>query len=275
VTHGRDLPLLAGPADVHARLDAPELRIVDLRPPEQFAAAHIPGAVNVPYADIVRHDPPVLGLLPEARSLQSLCARLGLGSDTRVVALDAEGGAAAGRLLWTLECIGHPHCTLLDGGLRAWAAAGLPLTRDAASLPERQPPECRIDERVIADSYYILRHLDDPDFRLLDARSTGEYDGSNRRAARAGHIPGARHYEWTRAIDPATARMRPPAELRAELAGLGITPEHEVCVYCHTHHRSGFSYWMLRVLGYTRVRGYPGSWSDWGNRDDVPVESGA
>jgi len=273
VSRGGDLPLLADPADVHGRLDAPDLRIVDLSPPEHFADAHIPGAVNVPYAEIVRHEPPVLGLLPEPRRLQSLCARLGLDSDTRVVALDAEGGAAAGRLLWTLDCIGHPHCSLLDGGLRAWSAAGLPLTRDPAPGPDRHRLQCRIDDRVIADRSFILEHLDDPDFRLLDARSIGEYDGSTRRAARAGHIPGARHYEWNRAIDPASACMRPASELRAELDELGITPEHEVCVYCHSHHRSGFSYWMLRVLGFTRVRGYPGSWSDWGNRHDLPVES--
>lgn len=273
--HCGDLPRLAEPTDVHARLDAPDLRIVDLSAPAHFADAHIPGAINLPYADIVRDDPPVLGLLPAPGSLQLLRARLGLDGDTRVVALDAEGGAAAGRLLWTLECIGHPHCSLLDGGLRAWHAAGLPLTRDPAPEPDRRRVQCRIDGHVIADRSYILEHLEDPDFRLLDARSIGEYDGSTRRAARAGHIPGARHYEWTRGIDPATARMRPAAELLAELEELGITPQHEVCTYCHTHHRSGFSYWMLRVLGFTRVRAYPGSWSDWGNRDDVPVESGA
>ena len=108
--------------------------------------------------------------------------------------------------------------------------------------------------------------------RGLDARSPGEYDGTTVRSARGGHIPGAVHYEWTRAMDRTrNLRLRPLAELTDELALQGITPGHEVVTYCHTHHRSAYSYAVLRILGYARVRGYPGSWSDWGNREDTPV----
>lgn len=275
MTAARELPLLIDPEALHARLPDADLRVLDLGPPEQFADGHIPGAINLPYGRIVRHEPPVAGLLPEHRHLQALCARLGLDPGTGVVALDREGGAAAGRLLWTLHSLGHAHCSMLDGGLHAWAACGLPLTRDPTPAPEPSSSRCGEDDSVIADHGYIREHLDDPDFRLLDARSLGEYTGSTRRAAHGGHIPGARHYEWSRGIDPGTMRMRPAETLLAELAELDITPTHEVVVYCHSHHRSGFSYWMLRTLGFERVRGYPGSWSDWGNRPDAPVETGA
>lgn len=268
-----ELPLLIDPEVLHERLPDERLLVLDLAAAEQFAEGHIPGAINLPYGRIVRHDPPVAGLLPERRHLQALYDQLGLDTDTDVVALDREGGAAAGRLLWTLHGLGHARCAMLDGGLHAWSDADLPLTRDATPPPRPSGERGGADGGVIADHAYIRERLDDPGFRLLDARSIGEYDGSTRRAARGGHIPGARHYEWSRGIDPATMRMRPAVALLQELAGLDITPAHEVVVYCHSHHRSGFSYWMLRTLGFERVRGYPGSWSDWGNRPDTPIET--
>lgn len=270
-----DLPRLLDPLALHARLDDPRIRVIDLGPAEQFAAGHIPGALHLAYSAIVEQQPPVAGLLPPSERLLALFARLGIGADTRVVALDAEGGGAAGRLLWTLETLGHGHCSLLDGGLQAWHAEGLPLTREIAAEPAPVGPAPLREMPVVADAAWILDRLGDEDLRLLDARSAEEYDGSQVRAARGGHIPGARHYEWTRGMDRRRhLRLRPAEELRAELAALDITPEHEVVVYCHSHHRSAFSYWMLRVLGFPRVRGYPGSWSDWGNRTDTPVETG-
>lgn len=269
------LPPLLAPAELQARLDDPRLRVVDLGPAEQFAAGHVPGAVHLPYAELVEQRPPVAGLLPDRERLRALFAGLGIGPETAVVALDAEGGGAAGRLLWTLAALGHRHGALLDGGLQAWHGAGLPLVREPAPEPEPAPPLPSAELPVVADADYILGRLGDEDLRLLDARSAGEYAGHTVRAARGGHIPGARHYEWTRGMDPERhLRLRPAETIRAELAALDLTPEHEVVVYCHSHHRSAFSFWMLHALGFPRVRGYPGSWSDWGNREDVPVETG-
>ena len=272
------LPLLVQPGELHAHLSDPRIRVIDLSPAERFAAGHIPGALHLHYAALVAQRPPVGGLLPAPAELEVLWARLGIGPDTHVVALDAEGGAAAGRLLWTLEAMGHGPGSLLDGGIAAWHAEGLPVTRarsreaPAAAGPLPTPAPATAS----ADAAYILERLGDSGLRLLDARSAEEFAGTSVRAARGGHIPGARHYEWTRGMDPARhLRLRPAAAIHDELAALDITPAHEVVVYCHTHHRSAFSYWMLRVLGFPRVRGYPGSWSDWGNRDDTPVETGA
>jgi thiosulfate/3-mercaptopyruvate sulfurtransferase len=127
-------------------------------------------------------------------------------------------------------------------------------------------------DTVIADREFILRHLEDPAVVLLDARSPDEYRGVKRFAERGGHIPGAVNLDWLQTMDPARGlRLKPAQELRALLAPLGVAPDKDVVCYCQSHHRSAHSWMMLRSLGFERVRGYPGSWSDWGNQADTPV----
>ncbi|MCW8909638.1 MAG: rhodanese-like domain-containing protein, partial [Gammaproteobacteria bacterium] len=100
-----------------------------------------------------------------------------------------------------------------------------------------------------------------------------EYDGSKKFAERGGHIPGAIHFEWTDGMDrQRNYRLLADDELKSKLNALGLTEDKEIIVYCQTHHRSALSYFMLKQLGYEKVRGYPGSWSEWGNRMDTPVE---
>jgi thiosulfate/3-mercaptopyruvate sulfurtransferase len=118
-----------------------------------------------------------------------------------------------------------------------------------------------------------MQHLDDEHTALLDARSLPEYNGSKVFASKGGHIPGAKHYEWTEAMDRAhNLRLLSHHLIQQKLDQLGLTKDREIIVYCQSHHRSAFSYVMLRALGYDNVKGYPGSWSDWGNRQDTPVE---
>jgi thiosulfate/3-mercaptopyruvate sulfurtransferase len=126
---------------------------------------------------------------------------------------------------------------------------------------------------VVADKSYILSRLGQADLALLDTRSPGEYRGLDVRAARGGHIPGAVNMNWTTAMDQARQlRFKADGELRALLEGLGVTPDKEVIVYCQTHHRSAHTYMVLKHLGYPRIRGYPGAWSEWGNDAALPVE---
>ncbi|MFW5970133.1 MAG: sulfurtransferase [Halofilum sp. (in: g-proteobacteria)] len=267
------LPLLLDPAALVGRLDDPSIRVIDLSPGEVFGEHHVPGAVHLPYGELVTSRPPVGGLLPDDASLLRVLRAAGIGPGVQVVAMDAEGGGAAGRLMWTLDALGHEHTALLDGGLRAWVHEGYPLETGAGANPAGGTFEPTGERTNIRDAEAIMARLGDDDFICLDARSAGEYDGSTVRAARGGHIPGAAHYEWTRAMDSGrNLRLRPLDEVRAELEALGVTADREVVAYCHTHHRSAFSYALLRILGYPRPAGYPGSWSDWGNRHDTPVE---
>ncbi len=119
----------------------------------------------------------------------------------------------------------------------------------------------------------MLAHLDDPAVALLDARTPEEFAGVSVRALRGGHIPGARNLNWLDTVDrERNLRLKGDAELRALLDARGLDAGKEIITYCHTHHRSSHSYVMLKHLGYPRVRGYAGSWSQWGNSPETPIE---
>lgn len=269
-----DAPRLIEPDTLQDRLGGGDLLVVDLSKPATYAQAHVPGAVHLDHSRIVAHRKPVMGLMPPAEELGRVLSELGLRPDLEVVAYDDEGGGWASRFLWTLDVLGHPPGRLLNGGIIAWYHEGHPVSSDHHA-PQAADYTARYrEDGPVADKDYILAHLDDPDVVLLDARSPEEYRGTKRFAARGGHIPGAVNYDWVRGMDPRqNYRMRPAQALRAELAELGVTPDKEVVVYCQTHHRSSYSYILLRQLGFPRVRGYPGSWSDWGNDPNTPVET--
>lgn len=268
------LPLLIEPDDLEHYLNNPNVRVVDLCRADIYARQHIPGAVHLDYTKIIRNKPPVIGLVPDTTTLNEIFSDLGITPHTQVVAYDEEGGGKAARFLWTLQTLGHAHITLLNGGLAAWAAEGHRLDSAAVTVAPTTYSG-NVNTSVIADRAYILGKLKNPAVCLLDCRTPREFSGEVRSAERAGHIPGAVNMDWLLAMDQArNLRFRTPDELRTLLTQRGVTPDKEVIVYCHTHHRSAHTYMVLKSLGYERVRGYAGSWSDWGNAKDTPIETG-
>jgi thiosulfate/3-mercaptopyruvate sulfurtransferase len=270
--HASGYPLILEPAALSLPA-AEDVLVVDLCKPETYARGHVPGAVHLDYAWLTSSRPPVGGLLPDDSTLSSVLSAIGLTPDRHVIAYDDEGGGKASRLLWTLDVLDHRYFSLLDGGYRAWTEAELPLQTDpVVATPSKFTAAA--GKSACAGRDYILGRIGAPDFALVDARTPEEYSGENRRADRGGHIPGAINFNWVRAMDPARAlRLRPRKELAGELAALGVTPDKEVVTYCHTHHRSSHTYIVLKSLGFGRIMGYPGSWSEWGNDPSTPIAS--
>ena len=267
------MPLIIEANELEKLLDKTDVVIVDLCKAKQYAQAHIPGAHFINYADIVHIEKPVMGLLPDAVSFSKVISDLGITANTHVIAYDDEGGGCASRFIWTLNVFGHDHASLLDGGLHSWANEGHALTNEDTA--NAVPSNYALDNtgQYTVDRDYIQQHLDDKNTILLDARSSAEFSGEKKFAEKGGHIPGAVHFEWTDAMDRNNnLRLLPEGVIEQRLEQLDITKDKEVICYCQSHHRSAFTYLMLRYLGYKNVKGYPGSWSDWGNQANTAIE---
>lgn len=260
------------PAELSARLDEPDLLLVQVTSGEVFAQAHIAGAVLVEPAQLVGGVAPATGRLPDLARLEDLFVRIGYRPGQQIVVYDDEGGGWAGRMAWTLDVIGERSWAYLDGGLHHWVAAGLPLAQGGfvpAAAPLGEP--LVIDTTPIAEIDDVLQAIDDPAQTIWDVRSAEEYRGERSAAARAGHIPGAVNLDWLLLKDPHNAQ-RLTLTTPDALAAAGVPVNGPLITHCQTHHRSGLSYMLGRLLGLD-IRAYHGSWSEWGNRYDTPVET--
>ncbi len=246
------------------------LLLLQVTSAEVFQQAHIPGALLVTPAQLVCGVPPATGKLPELKDLQQLFSGLGYTPQRNIVVYDDEGGGWAGRLAWTLDVIGHRRWCYLNGGLHAWYAAGLPLAAGAAEPPAPTEPALSIDTAPIAELEDVLDAVSTQDQVIWDVRSQEEYLGQRQAAARSGHIPGAVNLDWMLLKDP-SRQLRLTENIAMQLNAIGINGERAVITHCQTHHRSGLSYMLGRLLGLD-IRAYHGSWSEWGNRQDTPIE---
>ncbi len=264
--------VIINPDQLFRAVSETDVLLVDLRGKRKYDTGHLPNAVLLDYTWLVEKRPPALGLLPGEEKLSELFSWLGLSPQRHVVAYDQNAGASACRLLWTLDIIGHRRFSLLNGGYTSWVAAGLPTERQPHQ-PEPTPYNARIGSHGIRSKDQVLEKLDDPNVVLLDSRSALEFNGQKRVAARGGHIPGAVNLDWMEATDPTQHyQLLDEHTLRLKYQRLGVLPEREIIAYCQTHRRSSHTWMTLKSLGYENVHAYAGSWSEWGNCKDVPVE---
>jgi thiosulfate/3-mercaptopyruvate sulfurtransferase len=262
--------LLTTPAELEKKLGSASVAIVDTRPAEEFAQGHIPGAVHFDLFGLSLVDTSEAPLNAFMHMIHHVFELRGISEAKEVVFYEENSGMRAARGVWFLEYFGHPNARMLDGGINAWRQAGYPVTTEGVA-PKSSAFNASVRRDVLATADDVLHSLNQENVKILDTRSNGEYRGTQVRAARGGAIPGAIHIEWTDNLD-ASGKFKSDPELKSMYEKAGITPDKEVISYCQGGYRAAHSYIALRLIGFPRVRNYLGSWKEWGDRLDLPIE---
>jgi thiosulfate/3-mercaptopyruvate sulfurtransferase len=266
-----------------AHLTDPAVRLIESNEDTLlYASGHVPEAVHVDWtADL---NDPVRRDYITREGFERLMSRIGVTPDTTVVFYGDKNNWWACYAFWVFQLFGHTNARVMDGGRLKWEKEKRPLTRDVPShaatnyrAPERQDAE----HRAFRDE--VLAHLKAAG-QLVDVRSPDEYTGKrlhmpeypNEGALRGGHIPGAKNVPWARAIDPEDGSFKPADELtRIYREEQKLDPKKEVIAYCRIGERSSHTWFVLRyLLGFDKVRNYDGSWTEWGNLVNAPIEKG-
>lgn len=254
-----------------SNLNDPKLLLLDTRQPEAYSNGHIPGALSLDVFGISLIDTRSEPLKAFLWIIEHLIQSKGVNQDSIVVVYDEIAGNRSARLFWFLELFGHANVHLLNGGQNAWVGAGQPLTQQATVVAAPGNFKASLRRELLATVDDVLSSMRSPFSVIVDTRSDAEHTGQSVRALRGGAIPGAVHLEWTKNLDD-KGFFKPAEQLQEMYAAHNIVPDKEIIPHCHGGYRSAHTYLALRLIGYPNVRNYLGSWGEWGNKPDLPIE---
>lgn len=266
---------------VAEHLNDANIRIIESNEdPLLYTSGHIPGAVEVDWtADL--NDPLRRDYL-QREQFEALMSRIGVTPDTLLVFYGDKNNWWATYAFWVFQLFGHTNAKVMDGGRLKWVQENRSMTREKPTYPKTNyEAQERDDAEIRAMREQVLEHVESSR-PLVDVRSPAEYSGErlhmpdypNEGALRGGHIPGAKNVPWSRAVDAGTGVFKSVDELRAIYESeQGLSAGDDVVTYCRIGERSSHTWFVLRyLLGYDRVRNYDGSWTEWGNLVNVPIE---
>jgi thiosulfate/3-mercaptopyruvate sulfurtransferase len=267
--------LIAQPEYIVEHISDSDILIIDVGTPEQYAEAHILNAINLPYTEFVTKKGNIEGAMVADEKIIELFSEAGIDRTRPIYIYDATNNARACRLIWTLHVFNHFNASIIDGAKDYWIKQGYPTSTTPHKQSRREYTIERGKRKVTADKDVVAKSLLDPSkTTLLDTRSIEEFQGKKivGCAKKAGHIPGAQHLFWKELFDEDNFfRIKTREEIAAILKQHHISDEKQIIVYCQSHLRSSHTYVVLKAMGFGKVLGYAGSWSQWSADLDSPV----